>query len=61
MSQAPAGGSRQPDPLAFLAGGGEMGRRIRAFDWSATPLGPIAGWPPGLRCRCRICATIFPA
>jgi hypothetical protein len=30
------------DLLAFLAGGGEMGERIRAFDWSKTPLGPAA-------------------
>ena len=33
----------------FLAGGGEMGERIRAFDWSSTPLGPIASWPQSLR------------
>ncbi|MDB5954896.1 ATP-binding protein [Ramlibacter sp.] len=33
----------------FLAGGGEMGERIRAFDWSATPLGAIAQWPQSLR------------
>lgn len=24
----------------FLAGGGEMGRRMRAHDWHASPLGP---------------------
>ena len=35
--------------LAFLAGGGEMGERIRAFDWSATPIGPIDTWSPSLR------------
>jgi len=34
---------------AFLAGGGEMGERIRAFDWSKTPLGPPAHWPQSLR------------
>src|SRR5215831_2122098 len=33
----------------FLAGGGEMGERIRAMDWSRTPLGPIDGWPQSLR------------
>ena len=33
----------------FLAGGGEMGERIRAFDWSKTPLGPVASWPQSLR------------
>jgi len=36
-------------PLAFLDGGGEMGERIRAFDWSQTPLGPAASWPSALR------------
>ena len=34
---------------AFLAGGGEMGARIRAFDWAATPLGSPADWPAALR------------
>src|SRR5688572_2936514 len=35
--------------LSFLAGGGEMGERIRAFDWSRTPLGPVHQWPQSLR------------
>jgi len=35
--------------LKFLAGGGEMGQRIRAMDWSATPLGPPDNWPGSLR------------
>ncbi len=30
-------------------GDGEMAAQIRAFDWSATPLGPIARWPQSLR------------
>ena len=29
--------------------GGEMGERIRAFDWSTTALGPIDRWPQVLR------------
>ena len=33
----------------FLAGGGEMGALIRAFDWTATPLGVPGNWPPALR------------
>lgn len=33
---------------AFI-GGGEMGKLVRAKDWSRTPLGPIASWPPSLR------------
>jgi hypothetical protein len=40
-----------PGPLAadWLVGGGEMGARIRAHDWSRTPLGPIEAWPQSLR------------
>ncbi|MFI7281261.1 SpoIIE family protein phosphatase [Micromonospora chersina] len=33
---------------AAFAAGGEMGERLRAFDWSATPLGTPDGWPPAL-------------
>ncbi|WGM37337.1 ATP-binding protein [Caulobacter sp. NIBR1757] len=33
----------------FLAGGGEMGRRMRAFDWAATPISGPETWPEGLR------------
>src|SRR5690348_437696 len=42
-------------PLAFLAGGGEMGERTRAFDWSKTPVGLAAGWPQGLKAAVSIC------
>ncbi|GAB3412853.1 PAS domain-containing protein [Massilia agilis] len=35
--------------LGFLTGGGNMGARIRAHDWSHSPLGPIDGWPGSLR------------
>jgi len=35
--------------LHFLEGGGNMGRAIRAFDWSATPLGPAKDWSPTLK------------
>ncbi|WP_414471339.1 response regulator [Microvirga sp. M2] len=38
-----------PPDLTFLVGGGEMGARIRAFDWSQTSLGPIQTWPQSLR------------
>jgi signal transduction histidine kinase len=41
----------------FLAGGGEMGQRIREYDWSETPLGPIDGWPQNLRTCLRIMLT----
>lgn len=32
-----------------------MGERIRSHDWSATPLGPISGWPPSLRSVVSLC------
>ena len=32
-----------------LAGGGELGALMRAFDWSRTPLGPVETWPQSLR------------
>ncbi|WP_245731154.1 sensor histidine kinase [Rubrimonas cliftonensis] len=47
-----AAGGRHP---MFLIGGGEMGARIRSFDWSATPLGPPSGWPQSLRSALSIC------
>ena len=34
-----------------------MGRRMRAFDWSATPLGDPATWPRSLRTAVRIMLT----
>ena len=41
----------------FLQGGGEMGARIRAFDWPATPLGPATSWPRSLKTAIRIMLT----
>lgn len=41
----------------FLAGGGEMGERIRAFDWASTPLGPTDHWPLALKTCVRIVLT----
>ncbi|MEO8038560.1 MAG: ATP-binding protein [Betaproteobacteria bacterium] len=40
--------------LDFLAGGGEMGARMRALDWTATPLGPPEGWPQSLKTIVRV-------
>src|SRR5262245_50509388 len=34
---------------AWPSQSGEMGARVRAFDWSQTSLGPLASWPLGLR------------
>ena len=33
----------------FLAGGGEMGERIRELQWTRTPLGAPGDWPQPLR------------
>ncbi|MFN4097957.1 MAG: PAS domain-containing protein, partial [Sphingomonas sp.] len=41
--------------LRFLEQGGEMGRRIREYDWAATPLGPPDSWPQPLRFALGIC------
>jgi hypothetical protein len=38
-----------------LPGGGEMGERIRALDWTATALGPVSHWPQSLRTSLSIC------
>jgi hypothetical protein len=44
MSTNPAG-----QLSGFLKGGGEMGQRIREFNWASTPVGPIGNWPQSLR------------
>ncbi len=44
----------QQTPLDFLQGGGEMGRRIREFDWSTTGLGDPPTWPQALRTALRL-------
>ncbi len=39
--------------MRFLTGGGIMGACIQAYDWSASPLGPIQTWPQALRSALR--------
>ena len=39
----------QVNVQAFPVGGGQMGARIRTFDWAHTPLGPIDRWPQALK------------
>jgi len=39
----------EQSPLTFLAGGGEMGARMRDMDWSPSPLGVPEKWPQSLR------------
>jgi signal transduction histidine kinase/CheY-like chemotaxis protein len=38
----------------FLSGGGEMGARMRALDWTRTPLGAPPGWPQSLKTIVRV-------
>jgi PAS domain S-box-containing protein len=44
----------RPMSAEFLAGGGEMGALMRAYDWSAGPLGEPDNWPQSLRTAVRI-------
>ncbi|MFD1148482.1 SpoIIE family protein phosphatase [Saccharothrix hoggarensis] len=46
-----------PADLSFLESGGEMARRVVALDWSSTQVGPIEGWPAGLRTAVGICLS----
>ena len=46
--------SESPE-LSFLSGGGEMGARMRAFDWSISAVGPAANWPQSLKTAVSIC------
>ncbi|OQP56933.1 hypothetical protein A3860_10175 [Niastella vici] len=43
--------------LDFLSGGGEMGERIRNFDWTTTPLGDPETWDQSLKTCVRIILT----
>ena len=51
----------QPDLLSpnpacfFLLDGGEMGARMRAHDWSTTPLGSPETWPQSLKTMVAAC------
>src|SRR5579884_811921 len=45
---------RGPGVVEVLAGGGEMGALMRAFDWTSTPLGPVPAWPQALKTCVRL-------
>jgi signal transduction histidine kinase/DNA-binding response OmpR family regulator len=49
-----AADARPTSALEFLAKGGEMGARMRALDWSATPLGDPRHWPQSLKTIVRV-------
>ncbi|PUA29106.1 MAG: hypothetical protein B0W54_00355 [Cellvibrio sp. 79] len=38
----------------FLSGGGEMGQRIREYDWNNSPLGNPSTWPQSLKTAVRL-------
>src|SRR6476661_10228237 len=42
-------------PAILAPGEGGMAERVRAFDWSRTPLGPMERWPQSLRVAVGIC------
>jgi len=44
----------KPTSADFLAGGGEMGALMRAYDWSGSRLGKPETWPQSLRTAVRI-------
>jgi signal transduction histidine kinase len=41
----------------LLSGGGEMGARLRAYDWTSNPLGDPKSWPRSLKTAARIMLT----
>jgi signal transduction histidine kinase/CheY-like chemotaxis protein len=50
-----------PGTEDVFAGGSENGRLMAAFDWSTTPVGPVAAWPASLRYAVRtVLASRFP-
>jgi PAS domain S-box-containing protein len=57
VSEAPAFPTDDQTPEQVFSGGGELGERIRSFDWSRTPMGPISTWPQSLKTAVRILIT----
>lgn len=47
----------EPRSTSPFVGDGELAARMREFNWSATPLGPVEGWPASLRSVVRILLT----
>jgi PAS domain S-box-containing protein len=50
---------RIENKLDFLAGGGEMGALMRAYDWTSSPLGIPSAWPQGLRTAVRMLLNTY--
>lgn len=58
LTRASRSGATAASPsTTFLAGGGELGALIRAFDWASTPLGPPEQWPGELRTLVQVMLT----
>lgn len=57
MINSPELSKQKTVSLDFLSGGGEMGDRIRNFDWSKTPLGDPQDWQNSLKTCVRIMLT----
>ncbi|HEU4712132.1 MAG TPA: ATP-binding protein [Pyrinomonadaceae bacterium] len=55
MSSTPTTQPNEPTELSFFSGGGEMGARMREFDWNTSPVGPAAEWPQSLKTAVSIC------
>jgi PAS domain S-box-containing protein len=49
--------AREREAPGFMAGGGEMGARMRSYDWSTHPLGCADSWPQALRTAIRVILT----
>src|SRR5262245_15275933 len=45
---------KEPQAHDGLAGSDQMEQRIRAYDWSKTPLGPLESWPESLKTALKI-------
>ncbi|QQR39615.1 sensor histidine kinase [Devosia rhizoryzae] len=58
MHAISGGGSVDTSPeTTFLAGGGNLGALIRAYNWTSTPLGAPATWPGSLRTLVQVMLT----
>lgn len=55
MSSIPTQQPNDANELSFFSGGGEMGARMREFDWNTSPVGPAADWPQSLKTAVSIC------
>jgi hypothetical protein len=49
--------SADPGDAAWFAGGGERGARMRAKDWSVSPLGRPETWPESIKAAVSICLS----